>query len=380
MKIIKIADLHCTLAGADKVYCAALIEGPEGYTVDFAYGRRNSTLTRGTKTTSPLPQLAQAETLFEKLVREKAGKGYVDVPGVCGVVFAGQMEEGCSAAVQTASAALDGKVKTGIYPQLLNAVSEEEAERLIADPLWGAMPKLDGRRQMARLTDGKGVIGINRKGFVVPLAPAVASSVMGMGRPILLDGEAIGDRLHCFGILEYDGLDLRGMPYVESYRYLQDALETHTGYGLELVPLAVTTEEKRELYARLKDEKAEGIVFKRLDISYSPDRPSSGGPHLKRKFVESASVIVLDVNNKRSVKMGVYHPGESEPTFVGNVTIPANFDIPQPGDIIEVEYLYVYRGGKIFQPVYKGIRDDIDPRACTKSQLKYCTKTAEDAA
>jgi len=41
------------------------------------------------------------------------------------------------------------------------------------------------------------------------------------------------------------------------------------------------------------------------------------------------------------------------------------------GAVIEVRYLYAYRGGSLFQPTYLGLRDDIEVDACLLSQLKY---------
>jgi bifunctional non-homologous end joining protein LigD len=231
---------------------------------------------------------------------------------------------------------------------------------------------------MAKRNDTGQVLGINRKSFVVPMSPVMATAVYGIGRQILLDGEAIGDTLHCFGLLEHDGRDLRGLSYLEVHGVLSSVLEGHTGKGLELVPLAITTQEKRALYLRLKAEKAEGIVFKRLAAPHTPDRPASGGDHLKKKFTEMASVIVLGVNaGKRSIRMGVYaEAGSGEPIFIGNCTIPPNCAIPATGAIVEVEYLYAFRGGSLFQPVFLGERDDIDIDACTAGQLKYYEEAA----
>ena len=56
----------------------------------------------------------------------------------------------------------------------------------------------------------------------------------------------------------------------------------------------------------------------------------------------------------------------------GNVTIPPNHDLPQPGSVVEVRYLYAFRqSGAVYQPCYLGEREDIEPSECTKSQLKY---------
>jgi hypothetical protein len=56
----------------------------------------------------------------------------------------------------------------------------------------------------------------------------------------------------------------------------------------------------------------------------------------------------------------------------GNVTIPANHQIPRVGDVVEVRYLYAYRDSlALYQPVYLGPRDDVDPGECLVSQLKF---------
>jgi len=39
--------------------------------------------------------------------------------------------------------------------------------------------------------------------------------------------------------------------------------------------------------------------------------------------------------------------------------------------IIEVRYLYAYKGGNLYQPTYLGVRDDISFEDCLISQLKY---------
>jgi bifunctional non-homologous end joining protein LigD len=110
-------------------------------------------------------------------------------------------------------------------------------------------------------------------------------------------------------------------------------------------------------------------VFKRHDAPYAPGRPASGGSQLKFKFVATASVMVEKVNaGRRSVALLVFD--EKGPIPVGNVTIPQKTIIPQRGTIIEVRYLNVNPGGALYQPVYLGVRDDLDRSACTVSQLK----------
>jgi bifunctional non-homologous end joining protein LigD len=120
----------------------------------------------------------------------------------------------------------------------------------------------------------------------------------------------------------------------------------------------------------VKGVNGEGIVFKRVDSRVSSGRPNSGGDWLKFKFTESASCCVLEINSgKRSVKIGLLTSDQIIP--VGNVTIPPNHLVPAAGDIAEVGYLYAYKGGSLYQPVYLGKRLDLNMSACTLNQLKY---------
>ena len=109
--------------------------------------------------------------------------------------------------------------------------------------------------------------------------------------------------------------------------------------------------EKTALLNKLRREKREGIVFKKLSSPYTTGRPASGGDNLKHKFYATASFIVGKVNGKRSVSLKLLN-GKS---FVeaGNVTIPPNHPIPKPATVVEVRYLYAFReSGVIYQPVY----------------------------
>lgn len=78
MQLIKRTTLLYQEASSDKVYEVDLCQtGQNRYVVNFRYGRRGSNLKEGTKTTQAVP-LAEAERVFDKLVREKVNKGYRD--------------------------------------------------------------------------------------------------------------------------------------------------------------------------------------------------------------------------------------------------------------------------------------------------------------
>ena len=86
-------------------------------------------------------------------------------------------------------------------------------------------------------------------------------------------------------------------------------------------------------------------------------------------------MVVTSLNGKRSVKIGVLD-GERM-ISCGNVTIPVGAQIPGIGEIIECRYLYAFKeSGSLFQPVYLGVRDDLELKDCQVNQLKW--KRAEE--
>jgi bifunctional non-homologous end joining protein LigD len=119
-------------------------------------------------------------------------------------------------------------------------------------------------------------------------------------------------------------------------------------------------------------------VFKHDDAPYTSGRPASGGPQLKFKFHATASLIVASVNKgKRSVALALLD-GQKR-IAVGNVTIPPNAAVPATGAIVEARYLYAFKGGSLYQPVYLGVRDDLDANACTMTQLKFKPEEDDEA-
>ena len=111
-------------------------------------------------------------------------------------------------------------------------------------------------------------------------------------------------------------------------------------------------------------------MFKRLDAPYTPGRPNTGGPQLKYKFYATASCVVAKLNAQRSVEVRLL--GEDGWMPCGNVTIPPNHPIPTVGQVIETRYLYAIRtSNALYQPVYQGLRSDVDVAECLLTQLKY---------
>jgi len=351
--------LYFREGSSDKVYQASIEPAGDKFFVNFAYGRRGSTLQTGTKTSAPVDYPA-AKKIFDKLVKEKTAKGYS--PGENGTPYQHTDKQERS---------------TGILPQLLNAIDESEVDRLIKDDEWWAQEKFDGKRVLIRKEDQK-VTGINRKGLIIDLPVPIIEAVQSLDtRRCLLDGEAVGDTFIAFDLLEEATIEFARQPYHVRCAHLVDLVDSVQSDSIRYAETASTRAEKLAMLIRLRKERKEGIVFKRHTGHYMPGRPASGGDQLKLKFTATASCIVAGANgSRRSVKLELLDGARR--ISVGNVTIPPNHLVPAVNQIVEVRYLYAYPGGSLYQPVYLGKRDDVGTDACTTGQLKFKSNNETD--
>jgi bifunctional non-homologous end joining protein LigD len=249
---------------------------------------------------------------------------------------------------------------------LLNVAADAEVAGIVADDDWVMQEKFDGRRLMLRKT-GDTIEGVNKLGLIVAVAAPVADAARAIAGDFVLDGEIVGDRLYAFDILSRGGDDLTALPYSKRYTALLDVLPADG--AITAVPCWTDATDKADNLNALKAHRAEGVVFKRADAPYTVGRPASGGPQVKHKFVDTLSAVVTTVNDKRSIAVSLHDGSDWAP--MGNVSIPANHDIPVEGSVVEVRYLYALPGGSLYQPVYLGVRDDIEAQECVTAQLKF---------
>lgn len=347
------STLYFREGSSDKLYAARIEPRGDGFVVCVEYGRRNGAMQCGLKTPSPVP-LERAMKVYDQIVAEKCRKGYTPCES-------GQPHVGVENA---------GRV-SGVLPQLLNSVAENELDALLEHPQWGAQEKFDGERRLVLVENGA-AIGINRRGLTVALPIELSFSVLEQlprGRTII-DGELLSTTLCAFDLLAYDGHDLTTMPFLHRYELLEKVWERVPQLGR--ARLARTARDKRALLDNVERDRGEGIVLRQLSAPYSPGRPASGGSLLKHKLVESASCRVHGVNDrKRSVGIELIDTDTALWHDAGSVTIPPNHAVPEPGMVVEVQYLYATEGGKLYQPVYRGARSEIDVSECTRAQLKF---------
>lgn len=185
------------------------------------------------------------------------------------------------------------------------------------------------------------------------------------------DYEHIGGTFHLFDLLDNADGDLRGLTYEARYIKLVEFFRAiPTGSPVRLVPSARTTEEKRALWDEIRARDGEGVIFKRKDALFSPGKGSDDAI-FKHKFYATLSAVVDGLTEgKRSVSVVLFDDAGGR-VKVGRCTIPPNQDIPAVGEVVEIRYLYAYRGGSLSQPSYLGPRDDVDQEECLTSQLKF---------
>ena len=355
-------SLYFRAGSSNKEYHAAIVPSAltGAFDVTYRHGPRGCANTCGIKADA-LP-LDKAEKVFTALVKSKMAKGYV--------------EDQSGAPYLGASGA---EAVRGIAPMLLNAMSDTELnEYALSHDRWILQEKMDGKRVMIHV-DANGDVGArNRRGLPcgIPLAAADELSQLSLG-DAELDGELVGDTYYVFDVLKHRGRDMTTAPYAER-------LLAYVGIGassIKPVPAIRYSDAAsfHSILASLKERGAEGVVLKNPLAPYAPGRPSSGGPALKYKFVESATCVVTCLSStKRSIGLSLLDESLGEFVEVGNVAVPANQQIPRVGDCVEVRYLHRFEKGSLFQPVLIGLRDDVLTDACKTSQVTRIKSSALD--
>ena len=381
--------LYCTEGGSDKEYHAAVERDARGFRVTFAYGRRGSTLKPGVKIEGAT--LDAANQCWTKLVNEKMAKGYIPSP-----LHTDKPAPYVSPAGNT-------RTSESIAVQLLEAT--DDPARYLDNPRWVAQPKYDGIRLLLRIDSRANVTAQNKKGLDRGFPKVFVQGMKDLAfrrlwekdsaAEIILDGEAVGERFFAFDLLKLDGQDLRSHTY-DSRLALLEALfgaSVPASSPLQLGLTARSAIAKRVMLEELRKAGAEGAVFKSLDAKYVGRRTELA---IKLKFWQSATVLVIARNdtgavlnggeakvpaNKpdghRSIQCAMVDPdagpGELEGAlvFVGDVTIPVNREVPEPGTFAEIKYLYAHPSSrKMYQAQIISVRDDVDLSDCMISQLK----------
>lgn len=340
-------------AGSDKEYHVHLKASGEQWLVEIQYGKRGSSLRSALKTKDPV-DYKLAKSTYDKIVSEQLKQGYT--PSAGGQAYQDTPRE---------------KSFTGCLPQLLNFIDEDSFSHCIANDGWMIQEKFDGQRLILRKS-AEGVHGINRDGLIIAVPSSFETILNALPcKNCVIDGEWLGERFAPFDLMEIDGLSMRSQGAKQRKDKLDELLALVDREVFLHVLTAHDAPSKQALHDMVKAALGEGVVAKKADSIYSAGRPNSGGDQLKRKFVESATLLVSGLHaTKRSISVSAADASGSM-VEIGNVTIPPNHAFPAKNDIVEVHYLYAYKGGSLYQPVYKGPRVDQTLAGCSLSQLKY---------
>ena len=189
-------------------------------------------------------------------------------------------------------------------PETLLPMQAETREAPFSDAGWMWEPKLDGYRALAILEGGRVTLRSRRGLDLAPDFPGVAAE---LGRQaverMVLDGEIVGfdaagkpsfnalqNRtgqavFYCFDLPFFAGVDLRGAPYRDRRRYLEQCL-----LPSPLVQLVHAADDGVALYEAAVASGLEGVVGKRTDSRYEAGRRS--GAWVKVKKFNSADFVV----------------------------------------------------------------------------------------
>lgn len=341
---------------SDKVYALQVVPQGSGFVVAFQFGPRNGTLQSGYKTKGPVPK-HEAETIFDKVLREKLAGGYMPTKG---------------SKLEAPAKAASAERTPFIAEELTPITDKVELEFLQNSPKHWLQVKLDGhRRQVMKTKDG--ISGFNKLGEPRDLPADLVRNLEQIPlKSFFMDGELIGNKFYACDLLMEEGENLARQPYKFRYERLCDLINSN-GYfqrAKSLVQVVITwttTEAKKRGLKSLYDNRAEGAVWKLFN---SPHCAGRSGPHKKLKFQKTCSCIVLEVgsNGKQSVDVGLYD-GKELRYVAACSTIGKT--VPKRGDVVEVRYLYGTEDKKLYQPHLERIRDDVRKKDCTIGQLIY---------
>jgi bifunctional non-homologous end joining protein LigD len=387
MSVLKETLLFANSSGGGKEYKVVLFAEEQGtYGVDAFFGPAGNLRQKAPQGTGL--DLESAMTTYRKAIKKKMGGSGSSVYSQVH-----EKDHAGTGALDTSSFAPVNparEVESNYQAQLLTSIdSESDLLDLLRTGQYIIQEKMDGDRMMTECSNGV-ITFFNRKGQVRHGShPEIEKAILALETDCFLDGEIVGDTYYLFDVLHLANRNLTR----EGYRYRLMMLETALYFAqpcLQIVPsvLAEGAVDQMDLlpddepiarqfdfFRKIIQQGSEGVVLHLEDGIHQPGRTKE---HFKYKVKERSTCIVAAVNQKRSVSLCLMDDGVA--IEVGNVSIPANHDIPEKGDLIEVEYLYKFRSGSLFQPVYKGKRTDVSIDECTMSQVRRYKNEAEEVA
>ena len=255
----------------------------------------------------------------------------------------------------------------------------EQAQSMLKDAHWVCEPKYDGIRTLVVISaDGVQWRNRNDEQLLKPIPREVDRALAALPPGLIFDGEIVGEHLYVFDLPHF-GTSLLNVAYHRRRQTLEEVakivgLDDH----LRLSETARDNQAKSRMAKTADAEHWEGLMFKHAYGLYLPGKRSAR--MLKLKFTKSIDCVVMEtgVDGKENARLGVWELGQSTgPRLVeiGKCSLVGKEKV-EPGDIIEVRYLYA-NNGRLVQP--RLIRQRMDKRtyACTIDQLANAHAIAE---
>lgn len=267
--------------------------------------------------------------------------------------------------------------------------SPSDVEQYLASPNWILQQKFDGTRIQAQWNgtsiffSNNGIDGCGHAAAKLKL-PLVAAELYPLfaafTEPVTIEGELLirTGEFVVWDLLIGDDPAQWGTT-AERYNKLAGLLSAPDS-SLELVKLSPTAwleSEKREMWERINVAGVEGAVSKHIDSEYVPGVRS--GFWVKHKLCVRADLVVLTaqrtfkpenptVMKTGSAQLGVYENGELRP--ICSASLIGKDPTIEPGDVVEIEYLYREPGGGLVQPRIKFKREDKAAEDCDTEQFR----------
>ena len=367
-EVVEQTTLEIKEGSRDAVYTLTLIRDTQyadpnyGFHLQALFGRRGSTMQeKRWPETLPLTKDKARKEYQDKIAEKVVKKGYKivasDAPKEKWVINPSPvvpLTEAGLASLETSKWLPIAKLPPH---QLLNAV--DNPQFYVDSPVWWMQRKEDGVRAYL-IRDGMDIRGQSRTGLPVTVHDDVKLAALKLkAQRFVLDGEMCGPTFYTFDMLHRDAFDYRATDYAKRFTELGKLVPLATYGAIQVSATWRTPKEKRPMFEELRQRGSEGVVFKEPKATYQSGRPNTGGCALKHKFKAQATVQVVPKvkeDGKSSVEMAVLGPQGLQ--RIGTVTVPPNKTMPKVGDMIEVEYLYAYRGGSMVQAVLLRQRED----------------------
>lgn len=271
-----------------------------------------------------------------------------------------------------------------LQPMRFKEAKVADVAAYTSDDAWVMQQKLDGVRAQLVFEPGKDPWFRNSSGGRLAAAAAIAYTdpiaahfgthpVDNVG--FCVDGEVVNGTFWAFDLVVDGGEKVPFEDRLEALRVFCEQVKVQGWTDIQMLPAAVTTQQKEKLAVTAYDQGGEGWIAKRRDSTY--DWGQRVTHSLKLKITHTIDCVVLDRNRDREQNMVLGAWDEH-----GNlVEIGCASAIGKPdakvGAVVEVKYLYAGANGRLTQPTVLRIREDKLFTDCSTDQLRFANKDVQ---